>query len=310
MKLISRILIMAPGGVLCYSKNFISDIQKEDNLIEEDLVGGFLNAISSFAKEIQGGEIDSLNFRNFNFIYSYDDEFGCMFVLVIDIDDSEEEARSKLELMKKEFMGRYRENIKKFSGCVSVFDEFDEFVEENIFIPPKILLVGEPGVGKTTIMNLFPGETILELDEDLNEIIQKPIDVHDLRNIKQIILREMDLKELVDKSKLYRPLLNSVDAICIVSNSAASNLSRTKNLFSRLKPLVKNTDFYIIANFQDLKEYAFETGKIEEVFDGIKTYGYSATQDDAKDKFVSLLTEILKKSVVEKIESKQMQSIK
>lgn len=299
---------MAPGGVLCYSKNFIGDIQNDDNLIEEDLVGGFLNALSSFAKEIQGGAIESLNFRNFNFIYSYDDEFGCMFILVIDIGDSEEEARSKLELMKNEFMERYRDIIKTFSGCVSVFEEFDEYVEENIFIPPKVLLVGEPGVGKTTILNLFPGETILELDEDLNEIIQKPIDIHDLRNIKQITLREMDLTELVDKSKLYRPLLNSVDAICIVSNSAASNLSRTKNLFSRLKPLVKNTDFYIIANFQDLKEYAFEPKKIEKMFEGIKTYGYSATQDDAKDKFIALLTEILQKSVVEKIEMKQTQS--
>lgn len=298
---------MTTGGVLCYSKNLIGNIQKDDNIIEEDLLGGFLNAISSFAKEIQGGQIDSLNLRNFNFIYSYDEEFGCIFVLIIDIDDSEEEARIKLELMKNEFMERYRERIKKFSGLVSVFDEFDGFVEENIFIPPKVLLVGEPGVGKTTIMNLFPGETVLELDEDLNEIIQKPIDFTDLRNIKQITLREMDLQELVDKSKLYRPLLNSVDAICIVSNSAASNLSRTKSLFSRLKPLVKNTDFYIIANFQDLKEYAFEPKKIEEMFEGIKTYGFTATQKDAKENFISILTEILNKSVVEKIELKQMQ---
>ena len=228
-----------------------------------------------------------------------------MFVLVIDIGDPEDVVREKLELMKNEFMKRYREDIRTFSGCISVFDEFDEFVEENIFIPPKVLMVGEPGVGKTTIMNLFSGETILELDEDLNEIIQKPIDILNLRNIKQIILREMDLSELVDKSKLYRPLLNSVDAICIVSNSAASNLSRTKSLFSRLKPLVKNTDFYLIANFQDLKEYAFEPKKIEEIFDGIKTYGYSATQDDAKSNFLQILTEILKKSVIEKIEMKQ-----
>ena len=305
--MISRVLIMAPGGVLCYSKNFISNIQVENNLIEDDLVGGFLNAISSFAKEIQGGVIDSLNFRNFNFIYSYDEEFSCMFILVIDIDDSEEEVRDKLELMKIEFMNRYRDIIKKFSGCVSVFNDFDEFVEENIFIPPKVLLVGEPGVGKTSIMNLFPGDTVLELDEDLNEIIQKPIDISDLRNIKQILLREMDLQELVDRSKLYRPLLNSFDAICIVSNSAASNLSRTRNLFERLKPLVKKADFYIIANFQDLTEYAFEPKKIEDLFEGIKTYGFSATQKDAKDKFLSILKEILKKSVIKKIETKQLQ---
>jgi GTPase SAR1 family protein len=305
--MISRVLIMAPGGVLCYSKNFVSDLQQQDNLIEEDLVGGFLNAISSFAKEIQGGEIESLNFRNFNFLYSYDEEFGCMFVLVIDIDDLEDEARTKLELMKNEFISRYHDIIKTFSGCVSVFDEFDEFVEENIFIPPKILLVGEPGVGKTTILNLYPGETILELDEDLNEVLQKPIDISGVLKIKQVILRELDLQDLADRSKLYRPLLNTVDAIIIVTNSAASNLSRTKQLFSRLEPLVKKADFYIIANFQDLKEYAFEPKKIKKYFDGIKTIGFSANQDDSKDKFNLILKEILEKSVVEKIEKKQGQ---
>ena len=79
-----------------------------------------------------------------------------------------------------------------------------------------------------------------------------------------------------DKSKLYRRYLDTVDIICIVTNSAASNLGRTKKHFSRLKPLVKKADFYIIASHQDLKDAAFEPIKIEESFE-VKTYGYSAS---------------------------------
>ena len=91
--------------------------------------------------------------------------------------------------MKKEFIKAYKPYLENWTGNVSVFQNFDEFIEENIFIPPKILLVGEKGVGKTTIMDLFPGETIIELDDDLVETIQKPIDFID----KQCLAHHMQL---------------------------------------------------------------------------------------------------------------------
>ncbi|MHA1292589.1 MAG: ADP-ribosylation factor-like protein [Promethearchaeota archaeon] len=298
--MISRILIIASGGLLCYSKSFLGK-----SAIDDDLVSGFLTAISNFAREIKGGEIKALNFRNFNFIYDYDNELDVMFVLVTDIDDLEEEAQEKVQLLRREFIRRFRDTIENWTGDISQFQAFDEFAENNIFIPPKILLVGEDGVGKTTIMNLFPGETVLELDEDLNEIIQKPINVSGI-NIKQFILREIELEELVENSKLYRPLLNSVDVICIVSNSAASNLGRTKKLFSILKQKVKKADFYIIANFQDMKDSAFEPEKIEAAF-GVKTFGLSAISQKAQSEIFNIMLSILKKSIIEKIEKKQQE---
>jgi len=301
--MISRVLIIAAGGILCYSKNFFGE-STSDLKADNDLISGFLTAISSFAQEIKGGDIKALNFRNFNFIYSYDEEFGCMFIIVTDIDDLEEEARPKVELMKSEFIKRYGKHFRQFTGNVSDFQDFDDFIEEHIYIPPKILLIGEVGVGKTTIMDLFPGPTILELDEDLNEIIEKFIGVSGLENLKQFKLREIDLEELVNKSKLYRKLLDTVEIICIVSNSASSNLGRTKNYFNRLKPLVKKADFYIIANFQDLTESAFEPDKIEKSFE-IKTYGFSAIQKDSKEKIHSIFTEMLKNSVLKKIKARQ-----
>ncbi len=299
--MISRILIIASGGLLCYSKSFISE-----STVDDDLVSGFLTAISNFAKEIKGGEIKALNFMNFNFIYEYDDPLDCMFIIVCDIDDIEDEVREKVNLMKEEFLKRYRKNLENWTGDVTQFEPFHAFVEEHVFIPPKVLLVGEPGVGKTTIMGLFPGETVLELDEDLNEIVQKPINVAGLSGLKQFMLREMDLEELIDNSKMHRPLLNSVDLILVVTNSAASNLGRTKKMYPSLKSKVKKADFYVIANFQDHKDSAFEPSKIEEAFE-LKTFGFSATEKEAQKRMFEIMVEILNESIIEKIKQKEAQ---
>ena len=301
--MILKIFIIGPGGILCYSKTFFDQID-----IDEEIISGFLTAISNFAKEIKGGEIKALIFRNFNFIYSYSIEYNSIFVIVIDKDDIEEEARLKLELMKKEFLQIYKPYLENWTGNVSVFQNFDEFIEENIFIPPKVLLVGEQGVGKTTIMDLFPGETIIELDDDLIEIIQKPINFIDFKDLKQCVIREVDLEELVNNSNFYKTILNSIDIILIVTNSGASNLGRTQKLVSLLKPKVHKADFYIIANFQDLKDSAFNPEKIEEMFD-IRTFGFSANKKESTDEITFILKEILQTSILEKQEKKQIIAI-
>ncbi|MBD3253916.1 MAG: hypothetical protein GF383_02435 [Candidatus Lokiarchaeota archaeon] len=304
--MISKVFIIAQGGVLLYSKDFLARNEEEKDF-DEDLISGFLTAISNFAQEIKGGGIQAMKFKNFNFIYSADEDCDCMFVAITDIEDIEDEAREKVELMKKQFIQKFESKIKNFTGCVNDFDRFDEFTEKHIYIPPKVLLVGEDRVGKTTIMNLFPGDTVLKLDEDLNEIIEKDIELPNLSSIKAARLREINLQELVENSKIYRGLLNSVDVICIVTNSAASNLGRTKRLYKRLKKSVNKADFYIIANFQDLEQAAFEPNKIEESFD-LKTFEFSGIEKDAKEKFISILTEIIKVSVVDKIQGKYRSS--
>jgi len=298
--MISKILIIMANGVLCYSKTFVGS----DDM-DYDLVSGFLTAISTIAKEIGGGEIRALNFRNFNFVYTYDDEKLCMFIIVTEIDDPEEEAQEKLELLKTEFINQFYDELKNWKCETGRFEVFDEFAEKNIFIPPKILLVGEKGVGKTAILNLFEGETILELDEDLNEIMQKSIPLTDFKRINEVILRELDLEDLIKNAKIYRPLLDSVDIICIVTNSGASNLGRTQRLFSQLVSKVKKADFYVIANFQDLQNTSYEPEKVEELL-GIQTYGFCAIKRDAKEKIFEIINEMLRISIIEEIKSKQV----
>ncbi|MFX1321005.1 MAG: hypothetical protein ACFFAQ_05095 [Promethearchaeota archaeon] len=285
--MISKVLIILSKGILCYSYNLLGHA-----MIDEDFISGFLSAILDISHKIGGGEIRALNFKNFNINYSYDDEKYCIFIIIADIYDPEEEIRENLKILKEEFIKRYYDDLKNWDSDVSKFEAFDEFVENHIFIPPKILLTGEDSVGKTTIMNLFPGELIIDIDEDMNQIVRKTIKLYNFEKIKECTLIEINIQDLVDHPKVYSHLLNTMDVICLVTNSGAINLGRTKNLYLFLKSRVEKADFYIIANFQDLKNASFKPDKIEESF-GLKTYGISATSEEANDKINSIIYEML-----------------
>ena len=288
--MISKVLIIRANGILCYSKTLYGHDQ-----IDDDFVSGFLTTFLDIAQKIGGGEIKALNFRNFNIIYSYDDEKLCVFILISDINDLEHELRENLELLKSEFMKRYRNDIINWDSDIAKFENFDEFVEKRIFVPPKILLVGENGVGKTSIMELFPGDVIVELDNDMNESIQKSIFLQNNDHIITCILKEINIQDIIDKPNIYRETLDSADIICIITNSGASNLARTKRSLSIIKPLVPRADFYIIANFQDIKMASFDPAKIEDFF-ALKTFGISAASNNGKDKIRSIFEEIMNKS--------------
>lgn len=292
--MILKVFVISTGGVLCYSKNFFEDFN-----IKEDIFAGFLKGISDFVKEIKGGQIKTLNFRNFNLFYSYSIEFNYIFVIAADKGEIEREVRTKVDLMKSEFIGRYGPILKEWYGNINTFREFDEFVENNIIIPPKILLVGTIGVGKKTIMDLFPSEEILDIDEDLNEIPQKIVDLPELIDINHCIIRRIDMEELAYNTIRYKTLLNSVDVIIIITNSTYSNLRKTKDLYSRMKPKVKKAYFYLIANFQDEKDAAFAPKKIEETFN-FKTFGFSAIKDDAEEILMLIINEIIRNTIEEK----------
>ncbi len=296
--MIQKILIIKSSGVLCYSKSFVND---ED--IDKDFVSGFLTAINNIAKEIGGGEIRSIHFRNFNIVYTFDYEKNWIFIIVTDIDDSEEEVRHKLEYLKLEFFKRYRDDLKNWDYDIVKFESFDEFVIKNIFIPPKILLVGTPGTGKSTILELFPGETVIKIDEDMNDILEKSIQLPNLEGILEIIVREMDLEDLVENLKNYKHFVDSVDIICFLTNSGGMNVRKTHKLLLLLEPKIKKADFYVIANFQDVST-SHVPEKVEEFF-RVKTYGLSAISKKAEKEIYEILIEIVNRSILKKINSSQ-----
>ncbi len=279
---------------LCYSKSF-----SKQGASDDDLVSGFLAAFSDFAQEITAGEIKSFKFKNYNYIYEYDKDINAMFVVIVDIDDLEEEVSQKVILLKTEFLNRFKKDLIDWNGNITIFRTFDDFVDTHLLIPPKVLITGIKGVGKTTIMNLFPGETIVDVDESMEEVIQKLIIVKGLSNVKKFILREIDLNDLILKPKFYSPYLNAVNIVCVVTSSTSNNLGKTKELFDRLKAFAKKPDFYIISSFQDLGPRAFDPEKIRDIF-GVKTFPFSAIEKGSQLQIFRIMQEILKESFADK----------
>jgi len=154
--------------------------------------------------------------------------------------------------------------------------------------PLRILLTGEKRVGKTTIMNLLSGETILMLDDDLNEIEQNSVE---LEGLGKAALMVIGLEELVKNSKGYKDLLENSDAVIIITNSATTNLQSTHRLYSELKQKVEISNIYIFANFQDKEQTAIEKEKIEEMF-GEKTIALSAVKPESKEVLMNVIEQI------------------
>jgi len=137
-------------------------------------------------------------------------------------------------------------------------------------------------------MNLLPGETVLVLDDDLNEIVQNSVE---LEGLGKAILMEIGLEDLVNNSKGYKDLLENSDAVIIITNSAPTNLQSTHKLYSKLKQKVEISNIYIFANFQDKEQTAIEKEKIEEIF-GEKTIALSAVKPESKEVIISIIEQI------------------
>lgn len=159
--------------------------------------------------------------------------------------------------------------------------------------PPNILLTGVNGVGKSTILNLFPGEMVLEIDDNFNEIIQKSIKIENVKKINECIIREIDLRELLDNFNSFYNIISITDIICLVLDSTERNIIESQDLLLKLRENVPEAKYFIIANFQDRNSISWKEDKIESTLK-LKTFGFSAIQDDSEQLINYIIKEILK----------------
>ncbi|MHA1792413.1 MAG: GTPase domain-containing protein [Promethearchaeota archaeon] len=283
--MIRSFMVILSGGLLAYSRQY------GDKHIDQDLISGFLTALASFSTEVKGGAIESLVMEDIRFIYSLGDN-DTILVFCCDKDDLEEEVQDRIQKVKNEFYKMFGEQLKNWNGNTTIFRPFDDIIDDLILLPLKLVLVGEAGVGKSTLLNFFPGESILIFDENDNAVMKKIVDVEGIKNVKQIEFYNFDLNTLMEEIRFHSDLLKSADLVLLVVSSGASNVARTKRHVKRLKNFVRKGRLICLANKQDMKDVAYEPEFIAKNY-GIKTYGFSAIEPDAKEKFFKLIGQML-----------------
>ncbi|MGV9205047.1 MAG: ADP-ribosylation factor-like protein [Promethearchaeia archaeon] len=145
----------------------------------------------------------------------------------------------------------------------------------------KICLVGESGVGKTSLLHLLQGKQItmernptVGLDIENSELDGKKCAIWDLAGQERFKL-------------MWEDFLRGSGLTVLVCDSTEKNIKQTKEIYQRF--LRRNGSKVIaIANKQDLPQ-AMKVDEVQEKLEGLPTYGMSAIRSEQRDRLRDIL---------------------
>lgn len=120
---VNEFMVLTSGGTPIFHHS-TSDVRKLD-----DLLSGFISAITSFATEIGERSIQSLSFEGSQLLYEQD-ENGYLFIFLVEAGSSEKVLRAVLRELRREFTVRYKTEMKMEIPILDVFMDFENEVKD------------------------------------------------------------------------------------------------------------------------------------------------------------------------------------
>jgi len=118
---VQEFMVLTSGGAPIF--HFSStDVRKLD-----ELLSGFLSAITNFATEFGERSIQSLTFEGSELLYEQVED-DCLFIFLVDTDSSEKVLRAVLRELSKKFMSRYEAELAMTIPILDVFLDFENEV--------------------------------------------------------------------------------------------------------------------------------------------------------------------------------------
>lgn len=119
---VNEFMVLTVGGtpIFHYSR---TDDRKLD-----DLLSGFLTAITSFATEFGERSIQSLSFEGSQLLYEQYEK-DCLFIFLVETGSSEKVLRAVLRELSRKFMARYENELKMDIPILDVFMDFEHEVK-------------------------------------------------------------------------------------------------------------------------------------------------------------------------------------
>ncbi|MFX1281757.1 MAG: GTP-binding protein, partial [Promethearchaeota archaeon] len=152
-------------------------------------------------------------------------------------------------------------------------------------MPPVISLVGQSGVGKTTIVNLLRTKDFsIESQPDISG------DIVTLK-VGKIFFKLRDFTGDENIGFLWNNFIRGSDAILLVTDSTEENVINSKHFISKFEEEVPYAYIAAIGNKQDL-ENTIKESKIKELL-GLTSYLMVAIDANNRQKMILILAEIL-----------------
>jgi len=228
-------------------------------------------------------------------------------IIVADELDDKKILEHYAERILKLFSAKYGPDLEHWNGDVSTFSEF--ITVEKIVLSPKgavkIVFVGSPGVGKTTLIKLLSGEENLA-----GRYI--PTLVTDVRKMTEVLTIDgefdvfvWDIPGQAVFKELWKLYLKDADLIVLVTDSTEEDLPRVQRLMEEIEKKYTNVKdkatIIVIANKQDLPG-ALKPEEVENAL-GIKTYGSIAIDKSYRPKIMQVLANTVKEIANKKLKA-------
>ena len=145
----------------------------------------------------------------------------------------------------------------------------------------KICIIGEGGVGKTSLLSLLQGRDVPQ-----ERIPTVGLDVEDsLLNGKNCSI--WDLGGQKRFKFMWQDFLRGAGLAVIVCDSTEKNVEKTKEIYDRFERSL-GTKIIAIANKQDLPG-ALTAQEVQKKLGGLKTYGMSAIRPELRQRMKEIL---------------------
>jgi small GTP-binding protein len=145
----------------------------------------------------------------------------------------------------------------------------------------KICIVGEGGVGKSSLLSLLQGKEVLK---ERDPTIGLEVDESVLNG------RKCSIWDLAGQERfkfMWQDFLRGAGLTVLVCDSTRDNVAQTKRIYDRFERTL-GTKIIAIANKQDLPG-ALSAREVQKKLGGLKTYGMSAIRPELRERMKEIL---------------------
>jgi small GTP-binding protein len=256
------------------------------------MIGEFLRAYKEFMSHVQGTDIPSLpiHIQGAKFIFANLEDL--LLVFISHMQDEDSRVAEKVKTCLRMLVGKYGTDKIRDMGHNEDTQELEDVIDNYIMSKLKVSLVGEGGVGKTTILRLLKGtspptEYVPTIALSIEQIEATRYGTY------QIILWDFAGQERF--RRLWSIYFRGSDIVFIITDSTLNNVIATKEILDVIHKDAPGVPIFAIANKQDL-EGALSPELVERIL-GVRAFGMVAVDPNRKAEMMRILLDAVDKYV-------------